>query len=401
MATKTHDIVIIGGGIAGSALAQATARGGLDVLVLERETRMKDRVRGELMWPWGTAELVRLGIYQAVLGSGGHEVPWMDLYGGPTRMVRRNLQETTTPQLPSTAFYHPQMQEALLEAATATGADVRRGARVQGVERDPGLRVVARIDGSEVEISARLVVGADGRTSGARKWGGFETKRDPDQTLIAGLLFDDMSVSDDGVHVFPYSKLGISALLFPQGSGRVRSYFCYPAEWGYRLSGKKDIPRFIEESSKTGVPIEYYTEATVAGPLATFSGAHAWVEHPYRSGVALIGDAAAASDPTHGQGLSKAVRDARVLRDKLLGHEDWDEAGHAYAEEHDRYYSINHTMETWATQMMFETGPEADARRAKALPTWPEDPTTQLEPLFSGPDVAPDNKARRRFFGAD
>ncbi len=35
MATKTYDIVIMGGGIAGSALAQAMARDGLDVLVLE------------------------------------------------------------------------------------------------------------------------------------------------------------------------------------------------------------------------------------------------------------------------------------------------------------------------------------------------------------------------------
>ena len=137
---------------------------------------------------------------------------------------------------------------------------------------------------------------------------------------------------------------------------------------------------------KTGVPAEYYAEAKAAGPLATFSGAHIWVEHPYQGGVALIGDAAATSDPTHGQGLSKAVRDARVLRDKLLAHEDWDEAGRAYAEEHDRYYRTNRTIEAWTTQLLFETGPDADARRAKALPTWPSDPTILLEPFYSEPD---------------
>ena len=61
------------------------------------------------------------------------------------------------------------------------------------------------------------------------------------------------------------------------------------------------------------------------------------MNHPYRDGVALLGDAAAASDPTHGQGLSLTLRDARVLRDHLLRSSDWDAAGNAYAVEHDGY----------------------------------------------------------------
>ena len=95
------------------------------------------------------------------------------------------------------------------------------------------------------------------------------------------------------------------------------------------------------------------------------------------------------------------MRDVRVLRDKLLAHEDWDEAGHAYAEEHDHYYGINHTMESWASQMLFETGPEADARRGKAIAKWPKDPTRLLEPFYSGPNEVLDEAARKRFFGEE
>ncbi|MCH9037434.1 MAG: FAD-dependent monooxygenase [Chloroflexi bacterium] len=401
MGTKSYDIITLGGGLAGLALAKGMAEHGASVLVLESQTRFRDRVRGELMWPWGTAELVKLGIYDLLMDAGGHRVPWLDVYRGPKRMVHRDLVNTTTPGLPSTTFYHPQMQEVLSEAARAAGAEVRLGARVRGIRQDTSPVVVADIEGQEVEVKARLVVGADGRTSSARKWGGFKVQRDPDQIMIAGLLFDDLPVPDDAAHIFPYSKFGLSVLFFPQGHGRVRAYFCYPAERGYRLTGKADIQRFIEESLKTGVPAEYYAKARAAGPLATFSGAHTWVDHPYRCGVALIGDAAAAADPAHGQGLSKTVRDARVLRDKLLAHEDWDEAGHAYAEEHDRYYGINHTMESWASQMLFETGPEADARRGKAIPKWPKDPTRLLEPFYSGPDQVLDEAARKRFYGEE
>ena len=401
MTAKTYDIVTVGGGLAGSALAKAMSERGAKVLVLERETRMRDRVRGELMWPWGTAELVELGLLDVIMDSGGRRVPWIDVYRGATRTVHRNMATTTSPKLPAVSFYYPHMQKALIEAAAAAGAEVRQGARVRGIRPGSTPAVVAAIDGSETVIPTRLVVGADGRNSSARKWGGFKTQRDPDQTMVAGLLFDEMPAPDDASHIFPYAKLGQSSLFFPQGQGRVRSYFCYPAQSDFRLSGGADVQRFIEQSMRTGVPAEYFAEAKAAGPLATFSGAHTWVECPYQRGVALIGDAAATSDPTHGQGLSKAVRDARVLRDKLLADEDWDEAGRAYAEEHDRYYGTNRTIESWTTQLLFETGTEADARRAKALPTWPSDSTRQLEPFYSGPDQALDEAARRRFFGEE
>jgi flavin-dependent dehydrogenase len=42
-----YDVVIAGAGIGGSALATMLARGGLSVLVLEKETEYRDRVRGE------------------------------------------------------------------------------------------------------------------------------------------------------------------------------------------------------------------------------------------------------------------------------------------------------------------------------------------------------------------
>jgi len=57
-----HDVVIVGGGIAGSALAIVLAKEGIAVAVLERDLASVDRVRGEWMAPWGAAELKRLGL---------------------------------------------------------------------------------------------------------------------------------------------------------------------------------------------------------------------------------------------------------------------------------------------------------------------------------------------------
>lgn len=126
------------------------------------------------------------------------------------------------------------------------------------------------------------------------------------------------------------------------------------------------------------------------------------MEHPYRDGVALIGDAAAQSDQTWGQGMALTLRDARILRDALCGNDDWEAAGHSYAEQHDRHFEALHTVEGWFTGLMMEPGPEADARRAKALPFIATDQDRLHDAFFSGPECAPvDEAARRRFFGEE
>ena len=51
MTSKTYDIITVGGGLGGAALAKAMAEHGARVLVVERETQFKDRVRGELWHP--------------------------------------------------------------------------------------------------------------------------------------------------------------------------------------------------------------------------------------------------------------------------------------------------------------------------------------------------------------
>jgi 2-polyprenyl-6-methoxyphenol hydroxylase-like FAD-dependent oxidoreductase len=194
--------------------------------------------------------------------------------------------------------------------------------------------------------------------------------------------------------------LGQSALLFPQGGNCVRAYVVFPSTGSKRLQGTQDIPRFIKEAVNTVIPSDMFEGAFPAGPLATFEGAASWVDTPYRNGVALLGDAAASSDPSWGQGLSLTVRDVRLLRDALLATDDWDAAGRNFAAAHDAGYATIHTAEDWFTTFFLETGPEADARRMRALPLIAEDPSRVPDAFMSGPEAAPVNEdMRKRFFG--
>src|SRR5262249_45687678 len=123
--TEPLRIVSVGGGIAASALAIAMAREGVRVLVLERETEFKDRVRGEALVPWGVGEAQRLEIHDLLKQSCGHEQPCFDVFLGPHQLMHRDLLATTPQRAPVCSFYHPRMQEVLITATAGAGADIR------------------------------------------------------------------------------------------------------------------------------------------------------------------------------------------------------------------------------------------------------------------------------------
>ena len=81
-ADVTVDVAIVGGGIAGAALATVLARDGYEVLLLERQTSYRDKVRGEILGCWGVAEMLALDLEKPLLDAGGH-------YVTPRRDVRR------------------------------------------------------------------------------------------------------------------------------------------------------------------------------------------------------------------------------------------------------------------------------------------------------------------------
>jgi 2-polyprenyl-6-methoxyphenol hydroxylase-like FAD-dependent oxidoreductase len=400
MSQTKYDIVTVGGGLGGAALATVMAKAGARVMVVERETRFQDRVRGEFMEPWGVAETIRLGIYEAIR-SAAHETPWWELYLGAMKIDRRDCVATTPHKLPNLGIYHPALQELVLAEAAKAGAEVRRGAQVREVKpgNPPSLSVVSQ--GRAEEFTPRLVVGADGRSSMVRKWCGFETAREPDRYYIAGLLFEEMPAPQDTAAGVYNPTLGQVGYLFPQGDGRVRAYMVYPISADFRLQGAGSVDRFVAEAIRTGFPRKFYDGAHANGPLASFITADHWVENPHRDGVVLVGDAAAASDPIWGQGLSLTCRDVRVLTDLLRVSDDWNTACCGYARAHDDYFAILLEADNCLRALLVDPGAKSDALRAKALPRIAQGIARIPDQGFCGPDERFDEAARRCLFGDD
>src|SRR6476659_10387280 len=104
------DVVTIGGGVAGAALAKAVAGRGRSVLVLEREAKFKDRVRGENMLPWGVAAARRLGILDDLIAAGGNQANTWMTYAMGHPSPPRDLRATTPGGDTMLNMFHPDIQ---------------------------------------------------------------------------------------------------------------------------------------------------------------------------------------------------------------------------------------------------------------------------------------------------
>lgn len=409
---EDFDVVVVGGGIGGAALATALARAGHDVLVLEKSTVYRDHVRGEWMAPWGVVELKELGLYDAARAGGAHHLSRHETRDEEVPADEAALQAldlaSLVPGIPGPlCIGHPALCQILIDQAAGTGATVRRGVTDLQLTFGPRPRVEFRHEGARLAANCRLIVGADGRGSLVRQQAGITLHRDPTHHLFGGMLVEHADGWPADLQVIG-SAGDVHFLVFPQSGGRARLYLGYASEQARRFAGTNGPRAFLDAFRLECVPgSEHLANARPAGPCNSYPNEDTWTDRIAQEGLVLIGDAAGSNDPILGQGLSITMRDVRLVRDALLGEREW--ARHifeSYAGERAERMRRLRLVASMISILQNEFGAAASERRRRVHARRMEDPSCILPLMaaFVGPGSVPaeafEGPARERFLAS-
>jgi len=392
MMADVSDVVVVGGGIAGASLAYALASEGVGVTVLEATVEYQDRVRGESMQPWGVQEARNLGVEQVLLDAGAHTSPVWKQYAEGVGEAGDIPVAMMVPGIPGTLnLRHPDACQALIDAAQCQGATVIRGVREVRLTPGRSVGVSFAADGAH-EMTAGLVVGADGRASSVRRQTAIQLERQDPINYITGLLVGGLhDVPND--HDVMVGEGDVFFLLFHQGDGRARVYLCSGLSGQHRFSGHDAARTFLAACRLSSYPwAEAVAASTPMGPCATYPGDDTWTAEPYAQGIVLIGDAAGHNDPVVGQGLSIALRDARIVRDLILAGARQPSDFSPYGEERSERMARLRLVADVVAVTQAEDADNRPARRAffgEKMATMDPELFPLLVGAFAGPETIP------------
>jgi 2-polyprenyl-6-methoxyphenol hydroxylase-like FAD-dependent oxidoreductase len=399
MSTQVFDVAIVGGGIAGSSLGGVLARAGLGVVVVEKEARFRDRIRGEASWPWGVAEARRAGLVDLLDAAGTVELRAFKRYenGQPVATV---WERPASGDIPGIGFLHPRFQEAAFAWAEAQGATTIRPAKATRFSGNGRPSLTVAVDGGETEFTARLIVGADGKLSMTRRWTGGKSVADPENHRMGGVLVSGAVYEREWNS---FSWVSCEAVnWFAAGPEMTRLYLVMPAQ-RLRETGVDRSFAALVAFAAGHAPEGALENVEQQGPIGFFPNNDTWASRIAGNGVVVIGDAAGAPDPTQGHGTAMLFHDVRTLSELLLSESDWETAIEEFADRRRRAFTVIREVDRWHN-VFFDTSAEAARLREGHARAIQHDPTlggfASIEACGPAGLVA-DVAARRRYFGED
>lgn len=398
------DVAIVGGGVAGSALAIALRLQGLDIVLIERSEQFRDRIRGETIHPWGTNELRRLDLYDLALdrAQAQPQIFWQKFQDRVAQTPYRWADDY--PDIPNgLGVGHVALQNTLLDEASRLGVTVVRPAGAT-LERVAGrITVVVSSASGETTIRPKLVVGADGQKSATRTWMGGAMTSDPTHHHLGGVLIRGLGLKVDRVHQAYFE--GGFVFVSPQADNVARLYLVCGTPEAMEIQKSTDTAGRIVERFRQSLPDGFIgKDWQSAGPAGFFSNATASASIPHSSDVVLIGDASGRNDPSQGHGLSLVFHDVRILSGMLVETSDWSEAPDRFHDRKRRYFETLRQFGHWNDRQATETGPEIDALKDRIARSREIDPSAGgfAGILATGPDdLSPTEAARRHYLGEE
>jgi geranylgeranyl reductase family protein len=301
------DVVVVGAGPAGSAAARAAAEAGASVVLLDRSAFPRYKTCGG-------------GLIGPSVGALAADRPVRASIRRATFTLRGERARTRTADEPFIlTATRSELDHWLVEQAVLAGADFRAPCAVRSAHPDPD-RV--RLGTDEGELSARVVVAADGASGRLSRLVGVETTQVDlglELELDAGRLAGAWT---DRIHLDWGPIPGSYAWVFPKGDTLTVGVI---ARRGRPDETRRYLADFVAGQGMSGLRVlqdsGHLTRCRAPGsPLS-------------RGRVLVAGDAAALLEPWTREGISFALRSGRIAGELAAAHRDAspDELGASYS----------------------------------------------------------------------
>ncbi|GHE06254.1 FAD-dependent oxidoreductase [Streptomyces alanosinicus] len=330
--TQATRVLVIGGGIAGTAAALGLHKAGFGVTVYEAHPDTAEDAGAFLtLASNGMRALAQLDATDAVTAAGFPLTSLRLLDHEGTELTHAPLGEVSDPRLRYRCLRRGELNAALQGEAARRGIRLRHGARLVTVTDGPYGVTAGFADGSATH--ADLVVGADGLNSAVRR-----TLTPTVRPAYAGQRvfygYSGTAPAADGTGVITFvrgSDTAFGYAVSPAGQtywfARVSTVPLPAGRAAHRAPWREELLPLLRKDSAPAADIV----AASQGPVMVTNATEMPLGALWQKGrILLIGDAAHAASPATGQGASMALEDAVVLAKALRDQPDAPAAFDAY-----------------------------------------------------------------------
>uniref|UniRef100_A0A8C2CJ42 Squalene monooxygenase n=1 Tax=Cyprinus carpio TaxID=7962 RepID=A0A8C2CJ42_CYPCA len=314
--TEDPEVIIVGAGVLGSAMAAVLARDGRRVTVVERDMKEPDRIVGELLQPGGYRALRELGLEDAVEGLDAHVVHGYVIHD----LESRTEVEIPYPQQENSiqggrAFHHGRFIMGLRRAALAEPNVKFVEGTVTSLEEEEGcvtgIRYREKDSGIIKEVHAPLTVVADGCFSKFRK-NLISGKAKVSSHFVGCIMKDSPQFKPNHAELVLANPSPV--LVYQISSNETRVLVDIRGEM------PRDLMQYMTEKIYPQLPEhlkEPFMLALQNDRLRTMPASFLPPAPVNKQGVLLLGDAYNMRHPLTGGGMSVALNDVRIWRDLL------------------------------------------------------------------------------------
>ncbi|XP_073313326.1 squalene epoxidase 3-like isoform X2 [Primulina huaijiensis] len=313
------DIIIVGAGVSGAALAYTLGKEGRRVHVIERDLSEPDRIVGEFLQPGGYLQLVEMGLEDCVGHIDAQRVFGFALYKDGRNAVLSFPLDKVGLNSYGRSFHNGRFIQRMREkAATLSNIRLEQGTVTSLIEEEgvvKGVQYKNKI-GREMTDYAPLTIVCDGCFSNLRRF--LCTPKVENQSFFIGLILEncELPFANHG-HVILGDPSPI--LFYAISSTEIRCLVEIPGKKVPSIANG-EMANYLKTVVAPQIPPrlhDFFNAAIDKGNIKTMP-TRSMSANPHRTpGALLMGDAFNMRHPLTGGGMTVALSDVIILRDLL------------------------------------------------------------------------------------